>query len=82
MKLLTGLNYPRYLMTEWIKCSERLPPKDLEDYVCLTDKGELTLDIISPCTNGTRKFAGEWQEQYEITHWCELPEFPQEWLDL
>jgi len=63
-------------MTEWISVDEKLPPEDLEEYVCLTDEGELTIDIISPCTNGERRFAGEWQTQYTISFWLEMPPKP------
>ncbi len=59
-------------MTEWIKCSDRLPDED-DKYLLFMRKG---LIMTGNCYNG--EFLPDDDRCYDekITHWAKLPEAP------
>jgi len=69
-------------MTEWIKCSDRLPEKD-GVYKCFTTFGGGLTHHYS-FLNDRKRFISEEDDDYDpdpvddITHWMELPEAPHE----
>ncbi len=61
-------------MTEWIKCSDEMPPH-LGQYLLYTEAKEIRTGRL----NEAGLFPDDdtaWDE--EITHWAELPEAPHE----
>jgi hypothetical protein len=57
---------------EWIKCSDKLPQKDLE---CLIY--DINKQIYNACFNGQYFYTGEYDIEIEdVTHWMPLPEPP------
>lgn len=66
-------------MTEWIKCSERLPPKN--KIVLIYSSGVLTKGVHSAKLIDLDHWVPPFQdhrfpEYINITHWAELPEAP------
>lgn len=63
-------------MTEWIKCSERMP--EVMKDVLLFDRGNMTVGWLEM---GERKFYFTWGGRCSmsgISHWMPLPEPPEE----
>jgi hypothetical protein len=65
-------------MSQWIKCSERMPPVNVAVLVCVNDvvqKNVFCWDGEAWC---------DWYDEYDelaqdtFTHWMPLPEPPQE----
>lgn len=62
-------------MTEWIKCSDRLPPLNTK---------VLVLENSTDIDFGTRMFEDDdmffvcHSTSYDVTHWAELPQPPEE----
>lgn len=60
-------------MSEWIKCSERMPELDDDGYsemvLVVGRRGSIRLNYLKD---------NEWSLAMEITHWMPLPELPKD----
>ena len=90
--LHTGLTFPRHLMTEWFNVKDVPMPKDREIIAMWKGRrGIAQYDEDKPCwcfcygpAEMSFTHGGELNDTaaLKFSYWCELPEFPQEWLDL
>ena len=62
-------------MSQWIKCTERMPELDDDGY------SEMVL-AVGPKKVILQNFTvdDKWQLSMKVTHWMPLPELPEEYL--
>jgi hypothetical protein len=67
-------------MTEWIKCSERLPTIGEKVYMTLNEAKSIRMDLYYDSSNNRfeeEHDMGWWVEpKNKVTHWAEIPEAP------
>ena len=73
-------------MSEWIKCSDRLPNKDQKVLFYVLDREKMYAGYFTKdhrcCSLPSEKFVenlGDWWfDEETITHWMPLPKLPEE----
>lgn len=63
-------------MSEWIKCSDRLPEEGVKVLTYLQWDDEYKLNYIVNCPHPIWACVLE-REEYKVTNWMELPPKPQ-----
>ena len=63
-------------MSEWIKCSDRLPVTNGEEIVCWNGKWSRVGCYINSLKHGVTFFSPHDERLIGVTHWMPLPEPP------